>query len=147
MMAISFPIPLAAPVTMATLSFKRIGEAPFREDLSAVWRMPCFALHFPSLHAPSGNDCEATATQSAQLSTIFPLPEVECPNAFESVGALQDLWMTQRANSIVVSRLPVFFHGSARELEVFGTTFIFFFLSGCWVTLIIRRGSCRRLAN
>ena len=43
---------------------------------------------------------------------------VEGANAFQLVRTLQHFRMAQRANGILVTSLPVFFHGPARELVV-----------------------------
>src|SRR5262245_21479897 len=74
--------------------------------LSGASRMP-----FPGLRSPS--------------SWTTVVAKIKGANAFQSIGALQHLRLTEASNSIAVPGQPVLLHCPAGELEVLCNTFVF----------------------
>src|SRR6267378_4749147 len=98
--AISWPMPLAAPVTRATLSLRciRLRSVP-------VQRMSSCAAH-------------PCTRRSRQDSFPSVLREIESHDALDVVRPCKHLGMAQGADRIVVPCLPVVLHAEAREFVV-----------------------------
>src|SRR6267378_4342608 len=98
--AISWPMPLAAPVTRATLSLR------------------CIRLRSVSVQRMSS--CAAQACTRRRRQDSFPsvLREIESHDALEVVRPCKHLGMAQGADRIVVPCLPVVLHAEAREFVV-----------------------------
>src|ERR1700756_1349068 len=104
--AISWPMPLAAPVTRATLSLRCIR-----------WR---------SVSVQRMSSCAAQACTRRSPQDSFPsvLREIESHDALEVVRPCKHLGMAQGADRIVVPCLPVVLHAEAREFVVLRVPFV-----------------------
>src|SRR6266436_8117697 len=104
--AISWPMPLAAPVTRATLSLR------------------CIRLRSVSVQRMSSCAAQACTRRSRQDSLPSVLREIESHDALEVVRRCKHLGMAQGADRIVVPCLPVVLHAEAREFVVLRVPFV-----------------------
>src|SRR5262245_39998250 len=70
----------------------------------------------------AGHDCEHNLHRASSIPLL--LAEIESPNAFRIVGTLQYFGMLEAADDIIVTGLPMFFHGPARKLVILRSSFV-----------------------